>query len=95
MSERNPTPYPRQEIVPVYVSVDYAIAPLVRELNAMPKLDLSASCQGWIDGHASYRPYVMVGFRTDDALAVLREAGYDVSDVHETWCLVHPKEPAK
>jgi tRNA(Phe) wybutosine-synthesizing methylase Tyw3 len=75
--------------VRVKASVDYGIANLVERLNTIKGVETHASCQGWIDGHASYRPYVMVSFDRQDALNILQRHYY-LSEIHETWCMVHP-----
>ncbi len=76
--------------LPVWVDIDVGIVDLVRYLNTIPGVRTHTSCQGTIGegGSHPYRPYVSVTW-TDDAFARLC-VEFDVSDVGNHWCNVHP-----
>lgn len=73
--------------VQVWADVDCGIADLVRYLNTIPGLRTDASCQGG----KTYGPYVMVHWSSEEAFARIK-AEFDLSEVHEAWCHVHPRE---
>lgn len=82
------------ETVPVLVwaDVDVGIVDVVRRLNDIPGVRTHASCQGTLGegGAKPYPPQVMVSWQTAKALAQIK-AEFDVSDVHEAHCTVHPR----
>lgn len=83
----DPTDTTEHPTVPVQVwaDVDVGIADLVRRLNTLPGVRTVASCQG---GH--YRPYVMVTWEDDAALALL--ARYPMTKIGAHHAYVHPHQ---
>ncbi len=77
----------------VRVDVDEGIADLVIYLNTIPNVRTHASCQGTIGegGPHPYRPQVLVAWSTPEAFERLRHE-FDMSDMHEAWCYVHPRQ---
>jgi hypothetical protein len=81
MSEPHPT-----VPVQVWADIDEGIADFVRHLNTLPGIRTCVSCQGT----DSYRPYVMVTWEDDDALALI--AAFPITPLGHHHVYVHPIE---
>lgn len=77
----------------VWVDVDCGIASTVEYLNTIPGVRTLASCQGTLGegGPNPYRPQAMVTW-ADTATLRRLACEFDLSEVHEFWGYVHPRE---
>jgi hypothetical protein len=76
----------------VWADIDEGIADMVRHLNTIPGVRTWASCQGTIGegGPHPYRAQVAVSWPDDATFERLRSE-FDVSDIGDQWCYVHPR----
>ncbi len=81
--------------IQVWVDVDMDIADVVIYLNTISGVRTIASCQGTIGegGPHPYRAQVMVTWTDDAAFSRLKNE-FDLSEIGNHWCYVHPRDEA-